>query len=167
MDLVEFYTSAQTSLSRRTPISCLVLRPLLGIAITIQRAAVSNQVQTFIDGKSSTPAPSVFQCGKDGCDVAGRNQHQGLPDAIRRIFRSVDNDPDVIFIGRCDQASDIGNDSVSITAKQDLGNIGSQPAISCVFKDLSGSRGFNRGRSAWRGGSVGFKRCCISGSLNL
>ena len=157
VDLVEFYTSAQTSLTPSNADKLFGPSAITWNSYNYSRGLLSRgQVQTFIDGKFNTCSVNLSNVDRTVATWLAGTNIKGYRMLIRRIFRSVDNDSDVIFIGRCDQASDIGNDSVSITAKQDLGNIEVSLPFRVFSKTCQVAKGF-KGTECLAGEALGSK----------
>jgi hypothetical protein len=157
VDLVEFYSAAQTSLTPSNADKLFGPSAITWNSYTYSRGLLSRgQVQTFIDGKFNTCNVTLSNVDRSVATWLAGTNIKGYRMLIRRIFRSVDNDSDVIFIGRCDQASDISNDQVSITAKQDLGNIEVSLPFRVFSKTCQVAKGF-KGTECLAGESLGSK----------
>lgn len=122
--LAEFYTAAQTSLVPANAAKLFAESEIVWDGETYERQVMSfGDVQTYITEKFDSVTITLSNVDRTVSEWLSANSIKGYRLLIRRIARRVDGESEVLFIGRCEPPSEIDNSSISITAKQDLGNV--------------------------------------------
>ena len=124
VDLFEFYPPSVTDLipsnaERRFAASSVVWYGWLYDQQVISR---SNITRYFAD-KFNSVTINLSNVDKTVSQWLNKINLEGYRVLVRSISRRLDEDSLILFVGRCAKPGDISNESVTITAKQDLGSI--------------------------------------------
>lgn len=124
VDLFEFYSPAVTTLTPPNASKLFAPSTIVWNGNTYEQQAINRgDISRFIDEKFNNVTVTLSNIDRSvGAWLAGVSL-DGWRLVIRTISRSVDNDSLVLFVGRCEKAQTIDQETASIVVKQDLGSL--------------------------------------------
>lgn len=125
VDLYELYAPSVTSLTPANATKLFCQTAVVWNGNTYEQQAITRgDVSRYMDGRFNSVTITFSNVDRSvGQFLAGLSSLEGYRLLIRTISRQVDNDSLVLFVGRCEKAFEVDNDTTQITAKQDLGSI--------------------------------------------
>lgn len=123
-DLFEFYAPTETQLTPGNAVKRFATTETLWYGWKYDRQAISRQdVSRFVDGRFNRVTVTMSNVDRTLATWLTTTDLEGYRLVIRMISRSVSSDSVVLFVGRCDRATEVDNATVTIQAQQDLGSI--------------------------------------------
>lgn len=123
-DLFEFYAPTETQLTPGNAVKRFATTETLWYGWKYDRQAISRQdVSRFVDGRFNRVTVTMSNVDRTLATWLTTTDLEGYRLVIRMISRSVSDDSVVLFVGRCDRATEVDNATVTIQAQQDLGSI--------------------------------------------
>lgn len=125
VDCFEFYAPTTTAL---TPASADLRVSSTEVSwngfLYQQQQVTRGDVSRYFDSKFNSVSITLSNVDRTiGTLIRSAGSFEGYRVIVRCISRRVNDDSIVLFVGRCEKAFDVDNDSVSISARQDLGAI--------------------------------------------
>lgn len=125
LDVLEFYAPGTTALMPNAAVLRVSSTEVYWNGYLYQQEQITRgDVSRFFDSKFNSVSITLSNVSRNISTLIGAaGSLEGYRVLIRTISRQVDDDSLVLFVGRCEKAIDVDNDTVSISAKQDLGAI--------------------------------------------
>lgn len=125
LDVFEFYAPGTTSLTPASADLRVSSTEVFWNGFSYQQQQITRaDISRHFDSKFNSVSITLSNIDRTiGTLIRSAGSFEGYRVIIRCISRQVNTDSLVLFVGRCEKAYDVDNDSVSISAKQDLGAI--------------------------------------------
>src|SRR5262249_23099870 len=125
LDVFEFYANTTTVLTPGNADLRVSSTEVSWNGFSYQQQQISRgDVSRYFDSKFNSVNITLSNVDRTiGTQIHSAGSFEGYRVVIRCISRRVNDDSLVLFVGRCEKAYDVDNDTVSISAKQDLGAI--------------------------------------------
>ena len=123
-DVFEFYAPDETDLCPGNATKRFAASNVVWYGWEYEQQAISRgDISRFIDGKFNNVNITLSNVDRTVGQWLSNTVIEGWRVVVRCISRSVDDNSIVLGVFRCEKPFDVSNDTVSISAKQDLGSI--------------------------------------------
>jgi hypothetical protein len=124
LDVFEFYSPAVTNLIPANASKLFSASAVIWDGNTYEQQLISRgDVTRYFGEKFNSCSITLSNIDRSVGEWVSGTSLEGYRVIVRCISRQVDNDSLVLFVGRCDKAYEVDNETVQISAKQDLGSI--------------------------------------------